>query len=73
MKKIFHQHPCLNKQDIKQYLHQQLSDKAVYRLESHLIDCVTCRETVEDYASIHQPDQTNDFDHAPSPSGMSII
>lgn len=73
MKKIFYQHPCLNEQDMKQYLHEQLSEQAAYRLESHLIDCTTCREAMEDYVSTHQPDQSNEIDLVPSPSGASII
>lgn len=72
MKKILNQPPCLNEQDIKQYLEEQLNDDAHYRTESHLIDCSTCREATEAYASTHHPDTTEIY-LTPSPSNTSII
>jgi len=72
MKKKSHQHPCLKEQDIKQYLEEQLSAEAHYRVESHLIDCSTCRTSTETYASTHHPDTTELY-LTPSPSGTSII
>lgn len=72
MKKILNQSPCLNEQDIKQYLEEQLSDETHYRTESHLIDCSACREATEAYASTHQPDIIELY-LTPSPSTTSVI
>jgi len=44
---------CLTKEVMLEYLQETLSAKDVYQVESHLMNCRVCNETIEEYACIH--------------------
>jgi|GEM_PF-1711617 len=44
---------CLTKEIMLQYLREELNAQETYQIESHLIDCRKCNETIEEYACTH--------------------
>ncbi len=59
---------CLTQEVMLQYLREELNAKETYQVESHLMDCRKCNETIEEYACTH-----NSTDHPARPIPQTLV
>jgi len=63
---------CLTPQKVKQYLQEELSEKASYQIENHLIDCPSCLEAIGAYVSTHHPEEASGASVS-APNGKIVV
>lgn len=72
MTDFLNERPCLNEEELKDYLGNSLPKAKAWEVENHLLDCPFCAEAIEGFQAMESPLNTKEI-NKDSPKEKTIV